>query len=293
MEGKFLKIWGWKTTGRPKTGAGMSSVTRLVIRYKLLSTFLSVSTAAAFQGAPPPEQTPAQEARQAMVQAIDEGRLVSPLGNSAWDHYESFVRSLPKEGQRLEADDQMVIAFASAGDQILCEYRRGEQVVSLDAASYEEGARLFGYASEIAPFDLALQAKAKFMAGQAQAKKGNFSEAARALQQAVSLDPAAAYSYNALGQVYLEQGRWGDAIENFRSATARAGKWIYPRFNLFQAYMQMNRFSDAEEELQIGIEIENELGISYSYLHYNLARLYLYQGRYQEAAVEFRRAQAS
>jgi len=50
------------------------------------------------------------------------------------------------------------------------------------------------------------------------------------LREAVSLDPEAAYSYNALGIAYMEQQRWNEAIENFRAASARAEKWVYPDF---------------------------------------------------------------
>ena len=90
MRGKFLKVWGWTSTfGRQKSRSGMSATTRLIIRYKLVSTFLFVTTAAASQGAPQTAQKTAQnpirEARVTMVQDIEEGRQVSPTGDSAWD----------------------------------------------------------------------------------------------------------------------------------------------------------------------------------------------------------------
>ncbi|HWP85299.1 MAG TPA: tetratricopeptide repeat protein [Terriglobia bacterium] len=247
----------------------------------------SRTLAAAAQGAAPTEQ---EQVRQAMEQAIAEGRLVSPGGNSAWDLYQRYLQFPMDEDQRLEADDQMVIALASAGDRVLWAYRRGDQVIPLDAARYEEGARLFSYASEIAPDDIALQAKAKFMEGRALVENRQFDQGIQVLRQAIALDPNAAYSYNALGIAYMEQQRWNEAIENFRAAAARAEKWVYPRFNLSRVYASQNRFSEAEAELQAGIAIENELGLKYSYLHYNLGVIYLYQGRLREAEEEFRRA---
>lgn len=153
MRNKFLKVWAWTRTKRQKSRPGMSRTTRLVIRYKLVSTFLFVTTGAAFQGSPQPAQNPmpeARAARAAMVQAIEEDRLVSPAGNSAWDHYQSYVRYPLGETERHEADDQMVIARGSAGDRILAAYRHGDQVISMHAASYAAGARLFGYAGEVA-----------------------------------------------------------------------------------------------------------------------------------------------
>lgn len=299
MSGKFFKVWGWSRTERQKPRAGMSRTTRLVIRYKLLSTFLFVSTGVAFQGAPPPAQNPMREAREVrvarevMVQAIEEGRLISPAGASAWDLYQRYVRLPLSFSERQEADDRIVIALGTAGDRILDSYRRGDPVVPLGAAAYEEGARLFGYASEIAPLDLELQAKAKFMEGQMLIEGGEVRQGIQALRQSVALDPGAAYSYNAIGIAYLRQKRWSDAIENFQAAADRAEKWVYPRFNLFRAYCGLSRFRDAERELRAGIALEDELGIEYSYLHYNLGMLYLYQGRVPEAELEFQRAQRS
>jgi hypothetical protein len=109
MRGKFLKVWGCKSNlERKKSRSGMSATTRLVVRYKLLSTFLFVSTGAAFQGAPQPDQNPIREAREAMVQAIEDGRLVSPTGDSAWDLYQRYVQYPLEQSQRREANDRIV-----------------------------------------------------------------------------------------------------------------------------------------------------------------------------------------
>jgi tetratricopeptide (TPR) repeat protein len=183
-----------------------------------------------------------------------------------------------------------VIALASAGDRVLSAYRRGDQVIPLDAVAYQEGAELFGYASEISPDDAALQSKARFMAGRAAVENRQFDTGIVLLQEAVELDPAAAYAYNGLGIAYMEQERWNEAIEHFRAASARAEMWVYPRYNLSRVYARLNRFDEAEKELRAGIDIENELGLNYSYLHYNLGVLYLYQGRIPQAEEQFRQA---
>ena len=242
---------------------------------------------AALQGAVPSES---DVVRGALDRAIAEGRLLSPTGNNAWDIYQRYLQYPLQEEERSEAEDQMVIALASAGDKVLSAYRRGDQVIQLNAAKYEEGAQLFGYASEISRDDLALQSKAKFMAGRAMVENRQFDPGIALLRQAVSLDPAAAYSYNALGIAYMEQQRWNEAIENFRAASARAEMWVYPRYNLARVYASQNRFREAEDEFRAGIAIENELGLKYAYLHYNLGVLYLYQGRMPQAEEQFRRA---
>jgi tetratricopeptide (TPR) repeat protein len=256
--------------------------------WHLASTWKKSPTlAAALQGAVPSEE---EVVRNSLEQAIQDGRLLSPAGNNAWDLYQRYLTYPLGEDERVEADDQMVIALASAGDRVLSSYRRGDQVIPLDANAYREGAQLFGYAAEISPDDLALQSKAKFMAGRAAVENRQFDEGIQLLRQAVSLDPDAAYAYNGLGIAYMEQQRWNEAIENFRAASARAEMWIYPRYNLSRVYASLSRFDEAERELRAGIAIENELGLNYPYLHYNLGVLYLYRGRLREAGEQFRRA---
>jgi tetratricopeptide (TPR) repeat protein len=242
---------------------------------------------ASLQGAVPPESA---VVRSALERAIDDGRLLAPAGNNAWDYYQRYLQYAVPEDDRSDAEDNLLIALASAGDKVLSAYRRGDQVVRLDAAAYQQGAELFERATEISRDDLALQSKARFMAGRALVENRQFDQGIALLREAVSLDPQAAYSYNALGIAYMEQQRWNEAIENFRAASARAEKWVYPHYNLARVFVSQNRFADAEQEFRAGIAIESELGLKYSYLHYNLGVLYLFQGRMQPAEQEFRRA---
>jgi tetratricopeptide (TPR) repeat protein len=248
---------------------------------------ISPTLAASLQGAVPTEQ---DFVRNSLEQAIQEGRLLSPAVDNAWDIYQRYLNYPLTEDARTEAEDQMVIALASAGDRVLWAYRRGDQVIPLNADTYRQGAQLFTYAAEISRDDLALQSKAKFMAGRAAVENRQFDQGIALLREALSLDPGAAYAYNGLGIAYMEQQRWNEAIENFRAASARAEKWVYPRYNLSRVYASLNRYGEAENELRAGIAIEDELGLKYSYLHYNLGVLYLYQGRIPQAEEQFRRA---
>ena len=235
-------------------------------------------------------QAESVEVHAALQDALREGRLLAPSGNNAWDLYQRYTQ-FPVPQSDLEAvEDDLFIAFASAGDEVLWAYRRGDQVIPLDAAKYEEGAQLFALASRMEPGDATLQSKAKFMAGRAMVENRRFAEGISELREAIALDPAAAYSYNALGIAYMEQQEWNEAIENFRAATERAEKWVYPHYNRARVYAGLERYREAEQELARGIELESELGLRYPYLHYNLGIIYLYQGRNDEAEQQFRQA---
>ena len=117
-----------------------------------------------------------------------------------------------------------------------------------------------------------------------------YAEAVSTLREAIAIDPDAAYSYNALGIAYLDQKSWNDAVTNFKAASERAEKWVYPRYNLARVYTAQKRYREAEQEFKKAIEIGSDLGLKYGYLHYNLGVLYLFQGRTADAEQQFRRS---
>jgi len=149
---------------------------------------------------------------------------------------------------------------------------------------------LFGRAAQLSPDDETLANKARFMEGRALVENRQYQQGINVLLQVVAADPDAPYTYNALGIAYMEQQQWNEAIRNFRLASDRAEKWVYPHYNLSRVYAALSRFPDAEAELRRGIALGEELGLRYSYLYYNLGILYLFQGRANDAEQQFRRA---
>ena len=228
--------------------------------------------------------------RSSLERAIREGRLLAPPGNNAWDLYLRYNQLPVPESQKEDVKDDVVIAMASAGEKVLAAYQRGDQVVHLDAAKYNEGAQLFGHASQIDPDDKMLESKAKFFSGRFLVENRRFAEGINVLREAIAVDPNAAYPYNALGIAFMEQQHWDDAIANFKTASERAEKWVYPHYNLARVYTAQQRYREAEQEFKKGIAIGADLGLKYSYLPYNLGILYLHLGRNAEAEQQFRRA---
>ena len=230
------------------------------------------------------------DVREAFQRALQEGRLLSPPRENAWELYQQYQRLPVPDTQKEAAQEDLRIALATAGDRVLGAYRRGDTVTPLSASHFEEGAQLFARASELAPDDAALSLKAKFMQGRALVERRRFPEGMNLLRQVIASDPETAYSYNALGIAYLEQQRWNEAIQNFRDASGRAANWVYPHFNLARVYAAQRRYREAEQEFKVGIALGTELGLKYSYLYYNLGILLVYQGRFDEAEQHFRRA---
>ena len=222
--------------------------------------------------------------------ALDEGRLLNPPGENAWELYQRFEQLPVAEVEKEDIQDELLIALATAGDRVLASYRRGDAVIPLTAANYQEGAQLFGRAAQLSPDDETLANKARFMEGRALVENRQYQQGINVLLQVVAADPDAPYTYNALGIAYMEQQQWNEAIRNFRLASDRAEKWVYPHYNLSRVYAALSRFPDAEAELRRGIALGEELGLRYSYLYYNLGILYLFQGRANDAEQQFRRA---
>ena len=235
----------------------------------------------------PPEGT---EVRTALQQALREGRLLAPPVDNAWDLYQRYAQLAVPESEKEDAQDDLFIALATAGDKVLAAYRRGDQVIRLDTAKYQEGAQLYARALQLDPEDSTLAPKARFMAGRALVESGRYRKGISMLREAIQLDPEAAHSYNALGIAHMKLGQWDDALANFRAASARAEKWVYPHYNTALVHIAQQRYRDAEQEFQKGIDLGIELGLKYSYLHYNRGILHLDQGRYPEAEEQFRRA---
>ena len=216
--------------------------------------------------------------------------MLAPPEQNAWDLYQRYVQLPVPESEKQDVQDDLVIALATAGDKVLSAYRRGDQVIRLDAAKYEEGAQLYGRALQLDPEDSTLPPKAKFMAGRALVESGQYPSGISVLREAIELDPEAAHSYNALGIAYMKLGQWDQAIASFRAASARAEKWVYPHYNTALVHINRRRYREAEQEFEKGIELGTELGLKYSYMHYNLGILYLGQGRNAEAEQQFRHA---
>ena len=85
---------------------------------------------------------------------------------------------------------------------------------------------------------LFLEGRQDFFQGRALLFDKKFPEAANLLEQAVRIDPGAAYGFNALGIAYLEQAQYEKAIPAFRDAVRRAQHWSYPLHNVALAYVE-------------------------------------------------------
>ncbi len=212
-------------------------------------------------------------------QAIDDGRLLSPQLQNAWDKYRQLLQSSAPQSEKEDARDALAVSLEDAGQKVLLTYLRGD-ASPLTAQDYRAGETYFTRAAELNPDETRLRAKARFCTGRALLFDKRLSEAEAALNDSVRIDPKGAYAHNALGKCYTDMGRADAAIREFQTASDNASRWAYPHFNLALVYVKERRFREAEQEYRKAIE----LGPKYAYIYVNLGAMYLEQMHRQDDA---------
>ncbi|MEO5926758.1 MAG: tetratricopeptide repeat protein [Bryobacteraceae bacterium] len=217
-------------------------------------------------------------------QAIAAGRILPGEPNNAFDALRPLAFTFTPQ-RYLETQNQLRIALENAAQKVLLKYLQGDQAPPVRedfvlAARYMEAARTLTRES------LYLEARDNFFQGRALLFDKRYTDAVPLLEQAVRLDPGAAYSYNALGISYLEQARFTEAIPAFRDAANRAQHWSYPLHNLALSYVETGDYQNAIRAYQKAIDLTPE----YSYLPYNLGLVYQRLNRSKDAEKSYRKA---
>jgi len=219
-------------------------------------------------------------ARDRLVMLAFSGRLMPGL--LAFASQAGQAAGLPQETVQ-------AVALEDQGQQVIVRYLRGEQEPQKQA-DFAEAADLFRRAEAANPAP-ELTARRLFCEGHAltlEEDRADFGPPVRLLEQALGLDPDAAYIYNALGIAHLRQGEFHKAAWAFRDAIRLAPSWIYPRHNLGLTYEERGAYEAAQEVFRGAIALAPD----YSYLHYSLGRLLHGLGERGPAENEYRKALA-
>jgi tetratricopeptide (TPR) repeat protein len=216
--------------------------------------------------------------------AISGGRLLPNVPDSAFDALSGLKRAL-SPAEYLAAENRVRIALEDRGQQVLLRYLSGDQVPQ-NRVDFAAGAEYFSAARKLTPESLFLEGRQDFCEGRSLLFQKNYAGAADLLERSARLDPAGAYSYNALGIAYLEQADYGRSVLAFRDAIRRAPYWAYPRHNLALAYSEMGDYTEAVRSYQQAMRLAPD----YFYLPYNLGLLYQRLNRRKDAQAAYRKA---
>jgi Tfp pilus assembly protein PilF len=108
----------------------------------------------------------------------------------------------------------------------------------------------------------------------------NFAAAEQQLQLALQLRPDSPNVLNALGCVYLEQGRLEDSVSAFRRAIAGKPSWTDPHFNYGRLLTRLGQNDAALSEFQAAVDTGHLNASAHLYLAEALA------ARQEDAAAE-------
>lgn len=172
-------------------------------------------------------------------------------------------------------------ALEDEGQQIILQYLNGEETPPT-LQDFERGEDRFRRAYALDESSRVL-ARLLFFVGRSKISRRDASGVAD-LRNAVDLDPAGAYAFNALGIGLLQTAAFPEAAGAFRDAIDRAPHWVYPHHNLGLTYSEAGVYDAAEREYREAIRMEP----GYSYVHYSLAALLHKLGRKNEAEREYR-----
>ncbi|MEI9814622.1 MAG: tetratricopeptide repeat protein [Acidobacteriota bacterium] len=233
---------------------------------------------------PQPLSVQAQQALDRFHQTLAAGRILPDQPDNAFDALRPLATQFTPQ-RYLEVQNELRIALENAAQKVLLKYLQGDQAPPVrddfaKAAQYMDAARTLTRES------LYLEARDNFFQGRTLLFDKRYADAAPLLDQAVRLDPGAAYSYNALGISYLEQARFEEAIPAFRDAANRAQHWSYPLHNLALSYVETGDYQNAIRAYQKAIELTPE----YSYLPYNLGLVYQRLNRTKDAERSYKQA---
>ena len=223
---------------------------------------------------------------EAFLTAVRNRALLPENPGNPFEPLARLRRQLTPE-DLLEFENRLRIGLQDEGQKVLLGYLAGEQTPQA-RADFARGARYFQEALRLDPEVPMLESKDLFCRGRALIFDKRYPQAADLLVRSVRLDPAAAYSFNALGIAFLEQAGYRRAILAVQDASRRAPHWAYPLHNLALAHAELGEAESAIAAYQQAMR----LAPAHFYIPYNLGLLYQRLNRNKDAEAAYRKALA-
>lgn len=223
---------------------------------------------------PPPANSSPLVAR--IKEAVSRNQVLEPGG--AWPLYNQLIREAPAEPQRASIEISLTSSLEEIGQQAINAYIRSS-VLELKASDFRRAADAFRYLRTLNSGDSQLETKQLFCEARVAIDEGKSQEAIAALNKAISLDPRASHSYNALGVAYEKEKNNEKAVEAFKRAAELAPQWSFPRLHLGIQYYARGRMDHAEKEFEAAVRLDPRD----PYAAWWLVKLYRERSHYAEA----------
>lgn len=196
-------------------------------------------------------------ALEAFRAAVAAGALVDPPGASAWDAYRKLVAMRSARTLLPGITSTLALALQNSAQTVILDYLAGGNSQP-SSERLRRGARELSLALQLLgkDYELAssLRARQRFLEGYAFVRENQPTQAVAPLRESITLEPRAAYAYNALGFAYLALDRFADARQAFGDASLRAPRWSYPMHGIGLVDAREGRGTEAERQFRQAIQ---------------------------------------
>ncbi|MEI6765735.1 MAG: tetratricopeptide repeat protein [Bacteroidota bacterium] len=228
----------------------------------------------------------------AFMSCLHSDRLLEPADACAYSYYKDLQNSQADKKTIRKAKGSLFVALDNSAQKVLDIYLSGSGNMP-PAAQFEKAAREIGVARELfitktaliktmLPKKLFLEAMAIIRAE----NRPEYKTAEKKLKKSNKLDKNAAYSYNALGKLYLLNGHYAVAETSLKKAIERAPRWTYPKSNLGLVYSSRRMWAQSENIFR-GLVLSDS---TFSWGYNNLGCLYFDQGKYENCRLLWQKA---
>jgi Flp pilus assembly protein TadD len=159
---------------------------------------------------------------------IRSGNVLGPGG--AWEDYRTQKFG---PAQSAVATALIMTALEDTGMECVSDYVQSTSS-GLNRPMFLRSAEAFKLLGTLRPGDASLQAKALFCQGRAHVAAGEFTEALKALNRSLAIEPEFACSHNALGVALSRLGRKREARAAFEAAARLTPSWALPHLQIAQ-----------------------------------------------------------
>jgi tetratricopeptide (TPR) repeat protein len=199
--------------------------------------------------------------------------------SGAFDLYQKLVKESPDSPQRAMIEMTLSSAFEAIGQKAINAYVQSSGA-DLKRGMFHQAAEAYRMMKAIQPnVDREIEAKNLFCDGRDLIEELRFGDAVAQLNKATTLDPKAAYAYQALGQAYQGIKENDLALTAMNRAIELSPAWVLPRIQVGLIYREQDRREKAEEALTIAARLDPNNFLP----HEELSRLYLKAGMTVEA----------
>jgi hypothetical protein len=195
-----------------------------------------------------------------LERAISQGNLVQPLGASAKDYYDQLVREGASPVKLGSLRDRLVPALKTKPMKMLSDFYTPGSPTPL-REEWDEAARMLNWASQMAPNDSNLAARAAYCTGRLDYIDKDKDGARRFWQRAVELDGSWALPHVGIGITYNDDGKYSTAIPYFEEAIRLDTSWAVPYHNLGSSYRGLKDYVTARSYYKRAVALAPHWGL--------------------------------